>query len=571
MATVNYETDVLVVGGGSAGFMATRQALSGGAKVLFATKGQLTQNHAMSWTPSGMGVYPFDEADAEAFLKEMVERSGGLTTQKFGRALLKTAIKIPAEFDALGIHYRRPDDSRSQIQNARRVDASTSGSALKQAFTRFLAQNKDNDNLTLLQDVMICDLLTNKDAVVGAVGINMINQEVIAIAAKTTILCTNGYVSIFKHHRSHDRDTGDGHAMGYRAGAELMQMEMAFGYNVGKRSFTNCDPSFRALAHYVQPLVYEDEQGGPAWYLNNRGERFMEKYDPELMENTDGPSAYKAMCNEIREGRGGPNGGIYISFSHMPANAANALIKKEVGDEKFLGLIEKANVAVNGEEGLPHPHHTQGCFVVDENNETTLPNLFFCGRGGFDGASPFSGIQMMCAITTGYISGEAAAKRAESVSMPSIDTTQVDKFIAQVEALLSPESGVRGYQIKEMVHEAVQSSSINLTEEGFTSALEEIDRIKSEELPKLYVANKNTSFNLDLVDALEAINMVLCAEAYMQSSLYRSESRVTGYYRFDYPEQNDKDWLAHVYVKQDGNKMSVYKKPADLSYYPYPA
>jgi fumarate reductase (CoM/CoB) subunit A len=219
--------------------------------------------------------------------------------------------------------------------------------------------------------------------------------------ADATLLATGGGTRIYDISTNSSSGTGDGYALGYRAGAELIDMEQIQFHPTG--AVYPYDARGR--------LVTEAVRGEGGVLKNVQDERFMKRYDPERMELSTRDVVSRAIATEILEGRGTENGGVYLDVTHLPRSQIESRLPVML--EQFLRFgVDIRDVPM---EVAPTAHHIMGGLRITTHAETTLPGLYACGEvaGGVHGANRLGGNALADTQVFGKRAGEAAGRAKE--------------------------------------------------------------------------------------------------------------------------------------------------------------
>ncbi len=260
-----------------------------------------------------------------------------------------------------------------------------------------LTERLDSSNVTSLQECTVIDLLKTGDAIIGAMALDE-NGNMVLLKADSTILATGGGAKVYDISTNSSSGTGDGYAIGYRAGAELIDMEMIQFHPTG--AVFPYDARGR--------LVTEAVRGEGGLLLNNLGERFMKNYDPERLELSTRDVVARAIATEIQAGRGTINGGVYLDVTHLPSEQIETRLPVML--EQFLKF--GVDIRKKPMEVAPTAHHIMGGFRITPECRTTLPGLFACGEvsGGVHGANRLGGNALADTQVFGKRAGEFAGK-----------------------------------------------------------------------------------------------------------------------------------------------------------------
>ncbi|HSO26194.1 MAG TPA: FAD-binding protein, partial [Methanobacteriaceae archaeon] len=390
--------------------------------------------------------------------------------------------------------------------------------------------------ITNLDEIMITALITDEERkkVQGAVGLSLKDSKIIIFQAKSTILATGGAGQIYPVTSNTVQKGGDGFALAWNAGANLIDMEQVQFHPTGM-----VYPESRKGV-----LVTEAVRGEGGILTDKDVNRFMGNYDPR-MELATRDVVARAIYNEIREGRGTQNGGVYLDVTHLDP---------EVIEEKLeTMLLQFLDVGVDIRkepmEVAPTAHHFMGGVKIDENGRSSLENLFAAGEvtGGVHGANRLGGNALADTQVFGERAGKAAAENA-LVSEGGLNQAFVEKEEKRIASKIQ-EGDITPNQLKKELQEAMWNHvAIIRNEQGLRMALRAISRIEAQ-LNQMNVP-VGSSFNRYLQDALEVENMLETAKMVITSAVLRQESRGS-HYREDFPETRE-DWKKSIVLNRNG-------------------
>lgn len=390
-------------------------------------------------------------------------------------------------------------------------------------------------NIMTIDEVMITSLITEESSgnVIGAVGLSLRNSNISIFKAKSVILATGGAGQIYPVTSNTMQKGGDGFALAYNAGADLLDMEQVQFHPTGM-----VYPESRKGV-----LVTEAVRAEGGKLLNNEGVRFMKNYDPRGELATRDVVA-RAIYNEIREGRGTKNGGVYLDVTHLP----DELIKEKL--ETMLLQFQDVGVDIRKEpmEVAPTAHHFMGGVRINENCETTVKNLYATGEvsGGVHGANRLGGNALADTQVFGRRAGIAASKNALKTKF-NLNHNQIEDEQDKILNLIH-DGDIYPHEIKKALKDAMwENVAIIRNKKGLTSVLSKIKNLKSK-LASMNVS-EGSSFNKNLQDAIEVKNMLEMAELVTRSALIREESRGS-HFREDHPKTLDK-WKKSIIMNKN--------------------
>ncbi|MGA9204472.1 fumarate reductase (CoM/CoB) subunit TfrA, partial [Methanoregula sp.] len=364
-----------------------------------------------------------------------------------------------------------------------------------------LIERFDSSGATKMEEVTVIDLLKEGDRVIGAFALDE-NGDPIVITADSTILATGGGARVYDISTNSSSGTGDGFAMGYRAGAELIDMEMVQFHPTG--AVYPYDARGR--------LITEAVRGEGGVLKNVLGERFMKRYDPVRMELSTRDVVSRAIATEIANGRGTPHGGVYLDITHLPREQIETRLPVML--EQFLTF--GVDIRIQPMEVAPTAHHIMGGLRITRECSTTVPGLFACGEtsGGVQGANRLGGNALAETQVFGKRAGEFAGqkeKRAKKID-PAQITRQEERFDRFLAGTENPAI------VRTVLQQAMwNGAGIFRDEAGLKNALVVANRLM--QAPLKAVSTKN------LADCCIMENMCLTASLICRSALIRPESR----------------------------------------------
>ena len=274
---------------------------------------------------------------------------------------------------------------------------------------RTLQDKTVHSGVDVFMETIITRVIKDGEQVVGVFGYRYATGEFLAFSCKTLVLATGGAGRIFRVTSNSQDCTGDGQALAYDAGAELVDME-----------FVQFHPTGMVWPPGVVGLLVTEAVRGEGGLLrNSQGERFMERYDPKRMELSTRDVVARSIYTEVKEGRGSPHGGVFLDVSHLDSE----YVKKKL-PSMFDQFYELAGVDITKApmEVGPTCHYFMGGIKVDgETGETIVPGLFATGEasGGMNGANRLGGNSLSDLLVFGRRAGISAVEYANAAPAPS--------------------------------------------------------------------------------------------------------------------------------------------------------
>ncbi|MCK9581685.1 MAG: fumarate reductase subunit A [Methanoregula sp.] len=392
-----------------------------------------------------------------------------------------------------------------------------------------LVEHLDSTRVTTLQEYTVIDLLKDGDRIIGAMALDE-KGSLVLLKADSTVLATGGGTRVYDISTNSSSGTGDGFAMGYRAGAELIDMEMVQFHPTG--AIVPYDARGR--------LVTEAVRGEGGVLLNNRGERFMKDYDPQRMELSTRDVVARAIATEIQQGRGSPNGGVYLDVTHLSREQIESRLPVML--EQFLKF--GVDIRTTPMEVAPTAHHIMGGLRITPECRTTLPGLFACGEvsGGVHGANRLGGNALAETQVFGKRAGEAAGKAEKR--QKRVDEAQVT---LQQERLDRFMNGTKSPSQVRMLLQQAMWEGANI----FRNAID----LKTALAAAGVLADKPIKAKTprNLAECCIVENMCLVASLICRSALIREESR-GAHVRKDIPQTWDaqNSPFGHTFISKKG-------------------
>ena len=403
----------------------------------------------------------------------------------------------------------------------------------------------------------IVRLLTNGERCVGAIGYWREQGRFVVFKAKSVVMATGGIGKAWPITSNSWEYTGDGMALAYEAGAELMDLE-----------FVQFHPTGMVWPPGVQGLLVTEAVRGEGGILRNKlGERFMEKYDPKRMELSTRDVVARSIYTEVKEGRGTEHGGAYLDISHKPAEYVKKKLPSMYHQFKELADVD---ITKGPMEVGPTCHYVMGGIRVEaETAQSTLPGLFAAGEAaaGLHGANRLGGNSLSDLLVFGRRAGLAAAKHAKETSAANVDPAQIDAAEKYALAAFQRPTGESPYAIHRDLQTTMQSLvGIFRTCEDVQKALADLGKLNERWMHTSVEGSR--MFNPGWHLALDLKSMLTISEAVARSALVREESR-GAHSRIDFPELSAEWGTKNNIIKRGTSGMTLRQDvkpeiPADL-------
>ena len=558
-----HECDVLVVGAGGAGMRAAIAAADAGCSVAVVCKSLLGKAHtvmAEGGIAAGIGNVDPQDSWQVHFADTML---GGqlLNNWRMVEIYAREVIDRVYELERWGGLFDRTADGRIM----QRAFGAHSWKRLAHVGDRTglelirTCQDKlvHTPGADVFMEYTLTSLLKDGDRVAGAFGYDRNTGGFVVFRAGAVVLGSGGWGRMYRYTSNSWEGTGDGAAMAYQAGAELLDMEFVQFHPTGMV----WPPGARGI------LVTEAVRGEGGYLFNSEGKRFMLEYDSVKKELSSRDVVARSIYKEVQAGRGTPHGGAYLDVTHLGAERVRQKLPSMV--EQFHALAS-VDITKQAMEVGPTIHYTMGGVRVEpETGATTVAGLYAGGEvaGGLHGANRLGGNSLGDILVFGKRAGEAAAEFARSRGSTSdVDEHQVAAEQADLLRPLSDSSdgaapGENPYKLHEELQAAMQDDAgIGRSDESLRRSLAAIQELQQRSR-RMHVAGGRV-LNPGWHTCRDVTNMLIISEAIVRSAIERRESRGSQW-RFDFPEQSDELGTVNLVSRREGDAMKIVSVPVD--------
>ena len=576
------EFDALIIGGGGSGMRASLELAKSGLKTAVVSKVFPTRSHTVSAqggiTCAIASADPND--DWRWHMYDTVKGADFIGDQDAIEYMCSEGPKAVFELEHMGLPFSRFDNGRIYQRpfGGQSKDFGKGGQAARtcaaadrtgHALLHTLYQNNVKEGSNFLNEWFAVDLVkNNKDEVTGVIAFSIESGEVAYLKAQATVLATGGAGRIYASTTNALINTGDGLAMALRAGFPAQDMEMWQFHPTG---------IFGAGS-----LVTEGCRGEGGYLVNGEGERFMERYAPNVKDLAGRDVVARSMVLEILEGRGcGENKDhIHLKLDHLGADVLNA---------KLPGICELSRTFAHVDPiyesipvvptchymmgGTPTNVHGQAFNRVNDQ-DYVIPGLFSAGEAAcvsVHGANRLGGNSLLDLVVFGRATGKHIQEEIKSGG--GVESATKENISESLERLYKLNESSKGYetsQVKKELQDCMQNYfGVFRRGEFMEKELTELSEIKHK-VENLHLKDKSSAFNTGRVEAIELQNLFEVAEATAVSAYKRTESR-GAHARDDYPERDDENWLCHsLYDPKSKSllKRDVNFKPNEVEAFP---
>ncbi len=561
--------DAVIVGAGGAGLMAAIQ-MAGQANIAVVSKLYPTRSHtgaAQGGISAALGNVEEDHWEWHMF--DTVKGGDYVVDQDAAEVLAREAIDAVLELEHMGLPFNRtPEgkiDQRRFGGHSRDFGAAPVRRACYSAdrtghmIIQTLYQQGIKHNVNFFDEYHLLDVLFTDDGqACGVVVYEIKTGELHTIHAKTVLIASGGYGRVFRITSNALAGTGDGIAIPYRRGIPLMDMEFYQFHPTG--------------LYKLGILVSEAARGEGGILRNSEGEAFAERYAPTMKDLAPRDMVSRFIHQEVKEGRG-IDGKDYVllDLSHLPP---------EVIDQKLPDVTDFARIYLGVEpknEGIPiqpTAHYAMGGLptnlhgqVIYDPDASVVPGFYSAGEAAcvsVHGANRLGTNSLVDLVVFGRRAGKHMLEHVREADFVELPKNPEDYARSQVDAILGRTSGEHAVSIrKEMQDVMMDDVSVVRTHEGLDEAQAKIAELK-ERYKSVHIQDRGSTYNTDLLEALELGCMLDIAETIVYGALARQESR-GAHYREDFQDRDDKNWLAHSLIYRTDSGLSLKKKSVSIT------
>jgi succinate dehydrogenase / fumarate reductase flavoprotein subunit len=570
-----FEHDVLVIGAGGAGLRAAIEASSAGVSVGLVCKSLLGKAHTVM-AEGGVAAALANVDDRDGWQTHFADTMRGgqyLNNWRMAELHARQAPDRVHELEAWGAVFDRTKDGRILQRNFgghKYPRLAHVGDRTGLEMIRTLQDHGVHQGIDVHMECTVVELLKEGDRVVGAFGYDRERGRFRVFKAKAVVLASGGIGRAFKVTSNSWEYTGDGHALAYRAGADLVDMEFVQFHPTGMV----WPPSVKGI------LVTEGVRGEGGVLRNSEGRRFMFDDIPELYKHqtadneeegwiyTQGDKSARrppelltrdhvARCivREIKEGRGSPHGGVFLDIawikSRLP-DGADRIKKKLPSMYHQFKQLAGIDITESPMEVGPTTHYVMGGIRVDADSQmSTVPGLFAAGEcaAGLHGANRLGGNSLSDLLVFGKLAGEYAAAFAKEHAAPTVDDGQVEALARMaLEPFERPNGGEGPYQVQYELQDLMQELVGIVRNEGeLSQAIDGLERLQ--ERAKRVSVEGNREYNSGWHTALDLRNLLPVAEAVTRAALEREESR-GAHFREDHLGKDDEWGTMNLVIRE---------------------
>ncbi len=561
---IHHEYDVVVVGAGGAGLRATFGMAEKGLNVACISKLFPTRSHTVAAQGGIAGALGnMSDDDWRYHFYDTIKGSDWLGDQDAIEYMCREAIPAIYELEHYGVPFSRTEDGKiyqrpfggmttqfGEGPPAQRTCAAADRTG--HAMLHTLYQQALAHDARFFIEFFALDLLMDDDGTCrGVIALELATGDIHVFHAQGVVLATGGYGRAYFSCTSAHTCTGDGGGMALRAGLALQDMEFVQFHPTG--------------IYGAGCLITEGVRGEGGILRNASGERFMERYAPQVKDLASRDVVSRAMTIEIREGRGvgEHKDHILLDLTHLGP---------EVIHERLPGIAESARIfaGVDVEKqpipvlptvhynmgGIPTNRHGEVVQLRDGNPDAVVPGLYAIGEAGcvsVHGANRLGSNSLLDLVVFGRAVANRCAETLTRFGKPKqASKASIDKALTNFDAIRHAKGSLPTAQIRLDMQRTMQSdAAVFRTRETLAEGVGRIAKV-FHSFKDVEVSDRSLIWNTDLMETLELQNLLGQAVVTMNSALNRTESR-GAHAREDYPERDDSNWLKHTLSRLDAD------------------
>ena len=553
--------NVLIIGSGGAGLRAAIQAHEEGSEVLII--GKRIRNDAHTTLASGginavLGSRDPQDNWIQHFV-DTYQEGYNIADPKTVEILVKDAPNRIKELDEWGMPFAKTEDGKL---DQRYFGAHTyrrtcyAGDYTGRAILNTLLKKVEELKIPIIDLMYVSQLLVDNQGddkyCFGALAFDIVSGERTVFLADSVVLAAGGHTRIWRRSSSRrDENTGDAIRLALRAGCKLADMEMVQFHPTG-------------MVHpesLAGTLVTEAVRGEGGYLINSKGERYMKNYDPKRLELSTRDRVALANYNEIIEGRGTENNGIYLDISHIDKDI---ILEKLPRMYRQFMESQMLDISKSPMEVAPTAHYTMGGVVVDsETHSTNVKGLYAAGEctSGVHGANRLGGNSLAEILVFGKIAGFEASKFSENLNFQRRNKDIIKTANKELDNLTS-----NGDELARPLQRAVRDimweyCGVIRSEEGLKRGLEELKKIKK--ASKDVDVRPSAEGFIDLALAIDLLGSIDSAVSTILCALERKESR-GAHQRKDFKGLDKKQAVNYIVEMINGEQFVSSQKVKNL-------
>lgn len=555
--------DILVIGGGLAGLRAALEAKRAGRDVAVLSKVHPLRSHsvaAQGGINAALGNAPTPEKDTwENHAFDTIKGSDYLADQDAVEVMCREGIERVIEMEHWGTLFSRTEDGKiaqRPFGGAEFPRTCFAADRTGHNLLHILYEQLTGLQIPVYEEWHALSLVADDERCIGILGFHLFEGKIIPIQARAILLATGGYGRVYLRSTNAVINTGSGTHLAFQVGVPLEDMEFV---------------QFHPTSLYgTNILITEAARGEGGYLINAKGERFMERYVPTLMELGPRDIVARGIQTEIDEGRGFEGGYVHLDLRHL-------------GKEKIMDRlpgIRQIAIDFGGVDPISEPipvqpaqHYSMGGIPTNSDGETSLSGLFAAGECAcvsVHGANRLGGNSLLETLVFGTRAGKKAAQMVETEKHhvgKALFQDQLRAFQSGLEQIFGRKRGEPCFHLRDEM-KAIMTPHVGIfrKKSDLLSAREKVRELK-ERIKRVGLKQKTLAFNHELVQYLELEGMLHLSEVIVEGALARKESRGS-HFRLDYPDRDDEHWLRHTMASKTTEGLRVDYKDVVITSHP---
>lgn len=562
-----FKHDVLIVGAGLAGLRAAVE-VAGVADVALISKVFSTRSHSGAAQGGIAGALGNEEPDSwEWHMYDTVKGGDFLTDQGAAEVLAQDAPRAIYELEHMGVPFNRTpagtiaqrafgghtrDFGKAPVKRACHAADRTGRVIMDTLYFESLRKG-----IKVYEEFYLLDLIIKEGKVAGIVAYELATGTVHVFHSRVVLLATGGFGKVYKTTSNCFANTGDGVYLAYKAGVPLEDMEFVQFHPTG--------------IYGLGVLISEAARGEGGMLRNGKGERFMEKYAPNLKDLAPRDVISRAIYEEIREGRGiDGQDFVHLDLTHLgkerlaaKLSDISSFVRIYLGIDPVRDLVPVQPTCHYMMGGIPTNLDGQ---VLDENQQV-LQGLYAAGECAcvsVHGANRLGCNSLLDLVVFGRRAGKKIIQELEGLAWVPLPDQPDKGTLTKIDRLKKRQYGEKAGVLRNEMQETMTAyCSVFRQKKDLNKAL---DILKSlmERYENVVIDNRGFRFNTDLMDALELESLLNLSYIILVSAVTREESR-GAHFREDYPERDDQDWLKHTLIQKTEDGHRLFYRPVTIT------
>lgn len=555
--------DILVIGGGLAGLRAALEAKRAGRDVAVLSKVHPLRSHsvaAQGGINAALGNAPTPEKDTwENHAFDTIKGSDYLADQDAVEVMCREGIERVIEMEHWGTLFSRTEDGKiaqRPFGGAEFPRTCFAADRTGHNLLHILYEQLTGLQIPVYEEWHALSLVADDERCIGILGFHLFEGKIIPIQARAILLATGGYGRVYLRSTNAVINTGSGTHLAFQVGVPLEDMEFV---------------QFHPTSLYgTNILITEAARGEGGYLINAKGERFMERYVPTLMELGPRDIVARGIQTEIDEGRGFEGGYVHLDLRHL---GKEKIMDRLPGIRQIaidFGEVDPISEPIPVQ---PAQHYSMGGIPTNSDGETSLSGLFAAGECAcvsVHGANRLGGNSLLETLVFGTRAGKKAAQMVETEKHhvgKALFQDQLRAFQSGLEQIFGRKRGEPCFHLRDEM-KAIMTPHVGIfrKKSDLLSAREKVRELK-ERIKRVGLKQKTLAFNHELVQYLELEGMLHLSEVIVEGALARKESRGS-HFRLDYPDRDDEHWLRHTMASKTTEGLRVDYKDVVITSHP---